>query len=73
MHVGGVCGLDDVDAILDFDFDSVDGDFSHKVLVQLAFRRALSHRNGVKSFTSAQHTDAVAATQDRRWQLTVGR
>jgi hypothetical protein len=32
VDVGGFGGLDDVDAVLDFDFVSVDGNFSHKVL-----------------------------------------
>ena len=29
VDVGSFGGLDDVDAVLDFDFDSVDGNFAH--------------------------------------------
>ena len=32
VHVGSFGGLDDVDPFLNFDFDAVDADFSHKVL-----------------------------------------
>ena len=33
VDIGRFGGLDDVDPVLDFDFDSVDGDFSHKLLL----------------------------------------